>query len=535
MADTNNILSSWNSKKDDANNIKIKNLDNRVKKIEEYIDEQDLNAYIEKFFLMQRTGKIFTSKFPLYSVSQSSKGIKIDDNENMVCMLSTQYEKKRNDYNSEPMFRPIECNWKLNDNGKIIITALENSDSFSRDGSNGQVGIINMPWYVRYWIDNGYWYISITDTPRSNYIPLLECFDPEGKNQGFMIHSKYSMVEIAGYPYSASGFNPVTGDTSSLNLTSVKPSLSTLIPYCKKINPYYTAKTVSDLFFVQLHFLIKYANLNFSQIFKSDAIAPSLKIPCEIVDSSVSKNTFYIQQNYIRYFAIGQQISISNRSISSETVWSRQILDIQPVQYQNYYEITVDGEPFIVKNGDEVQILPWKTGSCDNILSTDGQLKTTGPSITSPYGGSAPILIGGIEMNISEIIGNAKLSTISSDDGYLYEEIFRPNQLINNSIEVLNADYTHQFVAKSNLIQGYISKQKFYLESGAVIPEATGATSETGFATTIKYLNPSLSSDQIVSLATSSVFSLRIEPTDDYSMYTGSRISPNGMCKRPID
>ena len=35
MADTNNILSSWNSKKDDANNIRIKNLDNRVKKIEE--------------------------------------------------------------------------------------------------------------------------------------------------------------------------------------------------------------------------------------------------------------------------------------------------------------------------------------------------------------------------------------------------------------------------------------------------------------------------------------------------------------------
>ena len=534
MADTNNILSSWNSKKDDANNIRIKNLDNRVKKIEEYIDKQDLNRYIKEIFLMQRTGKIFTSKFPLNSVS--SKGIKIDDNENMVCMLSTQYEKKRNDYDNEPMFRPIECNWKLDVNGKIIITALENSDSFSRDGSNGQVGVINMPWYVRYWTDNllGYWYISITDTPRSNYIPLLECFDPEGNNQGFMIHSKYSMVEIAGYPYSASGFNPVTGDTSSFNLTSIKPSLSTLIPYCKRINPYYTAKTVSDLFFVQLHFLIKYANLNFSQVFKSAIASSLIKAPCEIVDSSVSKNTFYVLNRFMEYFAIGQQISIRNENVS-ETVWSRKILDIQPVQYQNYYEITVDGEPFIVKDGDKVQVLPWKTGSCDNILGTDGQLSiTTGPNVDA-YNGSAPILIGGIEMNISEIMGNAKLSTISSDSDYLYEEIFRPNQLIDNSIEVLNADYTHQFVAKSNLVDGYISKQKFYLESGAVIPKAIGATSETGFAATIKYSNPSLSSGQIVSLATSSVFSLRIDPTDDYFMYTGSRISPNGMCKRPTN
>lgn len=544
MADTNNILSSWNSKKDDANNIRIKDLDNRVKKIEEYLDKQDLNAYIRESFLIQRTGKIFTSKFPLYSSSQSSKGIKIDDNENMVCMLSSQYEKKRNDYDNEPMFKPIECNWKLDDNGKIIITALENSSLFSRNGSNGQVGVINMPWYVKYWTDKNYWYISITDTPYSNYIPLLECFDPEGKNQGFMVHSKYPMVEIGGFPYSASGFNPIIGDTSSLNLASIKPSLSTLIPYCKKINPYYTAKTISDLFFIQLHFLIKHANLNFFQVYNISSSANN--IPCTYVESN-NKNTFYISKKLIKYFTIGQQVSIqeakdsqgSSSTSSTETVWSRQILNIKTIQYQNYFEITVDGEPFSVKEGDMAWILPWKTGSCDDILGSDGRLgnifKEDTTSYSYDYDGYRPILIGGIELDgVEEIIGNAKLSTISSDNNYLYEEIFRPNQLVNNSIETLNADYTYQFTTKSNLIKGYISKQKFYLESGAVIPEATGATSETGFAASIGYSDPSLSSGQIVTLH-SSPFSLRIDPTDNYFIYTGSRISPNGMCKRPTD
>ena len=64
MADTNNILSSWNSKKDDANNIRIKNLEDRVRYLESYAI-QDLNTYIKETFLMQRTGKVFTSKFPL--------------------------------------------------------------------------------------------------------------------------------------------------------------------------------------------------------------------------------------------------------------------------------------------------------------------------------------------------------------------------------------------------------------------------------------------------------------------------------------
>ena len=169
MADTNNILSSWNSKKDDANNIRIKNLEDRVRYLENYAI-QDLNTYIKETFLMQRTGKVFTSKFPLFSVSQSSKGIKIDDNAGMQCNLSTQHQKNKNDYKNEPMFKPIDCNWKLDDTtGKIIITAIDGQGSFSRNGSNGQVGVINMPWYVRTWKDENYWYISVTDSPKANY------------------------------------------------------------------------------------------------------------------------------------------------------------------------------------------------------------------------------------------------------------------------------------------------------------------------------------------------------------------------------
>lgn len=131
---------------------------------------------------MQRTGKVFTSKFPLFSVSQSSKGIKIDDNAGMQCNLSTQHQKNKNDYENEPMFKPIDCNWKLDDTtGKIIITAIDGQGSFSRNGSNGQVGVINMPWYVRTWKDENYWYISVTDSPKANYDLLTECFTPQKK------------------------------------------------------------------------------------------------------------------------------------------------------------------------------------------------------------------------------------------------------------------------------------------------------------------------------------------------------------------
>ena len=140
-----------------------------------------LNALVASQFAAARTGKVFTTKFPRYEISTSPTGIKMDDNEGMVCIPSTPTSKNTNDYENEPMFQILECNWELDNAGNINITAIKGLNSeFARDGSNGQVGIINMPWFVKSGEDENYWYISVSDTQYSGYQPLGECIKPDG-------------------------------------------------------------------------------------------------------------------------------------------------------------------------------------------------------------------------------------------------------------------------------------------------------------------------------------------------------------------
>lgn len=544
MADTNNILSSWNSKKDDANNIKIKNLDNRVKKIEEYISMTDLNNYIKAVFSMQRTGRVFTSKFPLFSTSQSSVGIKQDDNTNMVCIPSTQRQKNRNDYENEPMFKPIECNWKLDDNnGKIILTALESSSSFSRDGSNGQVGIINMPWYVKSWEDNNYWYISVTDTPKLGYELLTECYTPTGEEQGFMVHSKYLMGDIGGKPYSASGLIPLTSDESSLNTSPIKVSFNNLIDYCYKHNNFYCAETNFDLFFIQLQFLIKYANLNMSKAMSSSGV---LSFFIENNDSNLG-GSMLVNNDKLYTLTYGTILSGSPQSnlynTSGGDYWRVKIRDI------DYNSRRVQLYDTSVKTRYGAVSMPWKTGCCDNVFGIDGFYDSNN-NIDIANDQDRPLLIGGIECFSGgrEVLGNS-VAELSFTQGSTQRHFvsYKANDLKSLSISKRSNIELYGDVDPNQ----YVSKCLIDIKYSFIIPSEYQASSQTGFTSHFfadnlsQYSGSNAIKREIIGLY-SNIWELDISRSIDntnnlqessarpgYNIV--SRLSPNGMCQRPID
>lgn len=544
MADTNNILSSWNSKKDDANNIKIKNLDNRVKKIEEYISMTDLNNYIKAVFSMQRTGRVFTSKFPLFSTSQSSVGIKQDDNTNMVCIPSTQRQKNRNDYENEPMFKPIECNWELDDNnGKIVLTSIEGLSSFSRDGSNGQVGIINMPWYVKSWKDDNYWYISVTDTPKLGYELLTECYTPTGEEQGFMVHSKYLMGDIDGKPYSASGLIPLTSDESSLNISPIKVSFTNLINYCYKHNNFYCAETNFDLFFIQLQFLIKYANLNMNQAVSSAGVL-SYYIDNQTTNSSgllfPSADTLYLPT----YNTILSGSVFSNlRESSGEDYWRATIRDIN----LNSRKIQLNGTSGIIYAGQGAVSMPWKTGCCDHVLGIDGFYNSN--DLDHLGNQDRPLLIGGIECFSGgrEVLGNALVNLIFVQNSTQRDvRIYKANNLKNMSNPSIIGSLIYGQVEDNS----YISYSDIDPLYSFIYPKEVQASSQTGFASQIftDNITSTASVTREILCLYNSIWELDISRdlsnksyktlnSDGDSVRPGynivSRLSPNGMCQRP--
>ena len=67
------------------------------------------DSYIEKWFNLMRTGRVYTVKFPLWETSQSPVGEKLDANRGLICEPSTPVYAGQNDYDEIPVFKNIRC------------------------------------------------------------------------------------------------------------------------------------------------------------------------------------------------------------------------------------------------------------------------------------------------------------------------------------------------------------------------------------------------------------------------------------------
>ena len=104
-----NIAVLWQGKSWTVLDKILKQMNNDIAEVAAQVNT-GLNALVASQFAAARTGKVFTTKFPRYEISTSPTGIKMDDNEGMVCIPSTPTSKNTNDYENEPMFQILECN-----------------------------------------------------------------------------------------------------------------------------------------------------------------------------------------------------------------------------------------------------------------------------------------------------------------------------------------------------------------------------------------------------------------------------------------
>ena len=469
---------------------------NRLTTCERYLAEvsqsmdsqNSYNTYLTKLFAVLKRGKVYTTKFPRYAVSKSPTGIKCDDNEGMVIVPSTNVSKNRNDYDDEPMFHPYECNWKLDDKGNIIITSLQGFDSkFARDGSNGQVGIVNMPWYVKTWTDDNYWYISVTDTALDGYKLLGECIMPDGSEQGFMVHSKYAMgaykIGDEYYPYSASGLKPQSGENIAKN-TTVRPSYSSLISYCHKLGSSYCAETSNDLFFIQLQFMIKYATINSQSAMRG---CTDYYITYPIVSGQTNTAGVVLATSNANNLLIGSRVSVGSDNVDSynaamhDHAWSAKVISKTPLADDSTKTlVTLDCDPMDTDTSMFVRTMPWWTGACDGVRGTDG-------SPIDVLSGKEPFVIGGIECALGgyEVLGNVVMDIQTGENAVVYRDVYichDASKLTTDMSIVRTWDKSPYIITGNTESWRYISEEGIDIDNGLMVPTAYEATSNTGFS-----------------------------------------------------
>lgn len=438
---------------------------------------------LSNFFALRRTGKVYTTRIYKYDTSTSPTGVKLNDNEGLVRKPSTNTAIGQDDYREIGVFMHFPCNFTVDNKGFNHVTALQGQPDFKKTGKvdvgevtmSAWVGITDNPEYVDY---------HYSDSPNEalGLRPMGESINPDGTISPFMIHGKYGAGDIDGVPYSSAGLILANGSQKG-----GKPvSYTGLIAYMRKKGSMYVGTTNWDLFYKQLMMIILYATTNSRSVMAgcnsysmqemaavaetgvTRVILPKAKANNYIVGSYVSVGDIGSNTNKDRYYAYMHNLA-----------YDVKILKIEPVDDTNS-AIYLDTEPFNTTLTTCISTMPWRTGSTDSVLGSDG----------SPFSNTDnknPFKIQGIETGYGayEVLSNVFMDIVTDEDGTPKRDVYicMNASLLTTDMNAAKTRYKKVAaqVTYTAASWKYISKCFVDPALGIMVPTETKAGSTTGF------------------------------------------------------
>lgn len=438
---------------------------------------------LSNFFALRRTGKVYTTRIYKYDTSTSPTGVKLNDNEGLVRKPSTNTAIGQDDYREIGVFMHFPCNFTVDNKGFNHVTALQGQPDFKKTGKvdvgevtmSAWVGITDNPEYVDY---------HYSDSPNEalGLRPMGESINPDGTISPFMIHGKYGAGDIDGVPYSSAGLILANGSQKG-----GKPvSYTGLIAYMRKKGSMYVGTTNWDLFYKQLMMVILYATTNSRSVMAgcnsysmqemaavaetgvTRVILPKAKANNYIVGSYVSVGDIGSNTNKDRYYAYMHNLA-----------YDVKILKIEPVDDTNS-AIYLDTEPFNTTLTTCISTMPWRTGSTDSVLGSDG----------SPFSNTDnknPFKIQGIETGYGayEVLSNVFMDIVTDEDGTPKRDVYicMDASLLTTDMNAAKTRYKKVAaqVTYTAASWKYISKCFVDPALGIMVPTETKAGSTTGF------------------------------------------------------
>lgn len=465
-------LKSWIEDKD---NKEIE-YDKSVNDIQPYSD-----SYIEKWFNLMHTGRVYTVKFPLWETSQSPIGEKLDANRGLICEPSTPVYAGQNDYDDIPVFKTFDVNAYVDNDGEVHLTAFKGDENF-QDTGKVDVFVLTMSYYEKAWTEDGYWYYSISDSPKPGYTIAKECLKKDGSIRPYALYAKYVAGAIDGQPYSSKGLIPCYYPFETI-------SAYHLVSYCKQRGKYYTGGLMWDYKYIWTRFMLKFANTN-SQAVLGGVFDYSFQYPITIAEENV-KRVIVSKSNAARY-AVGSCVSIGDWGDATSMDRSNKnchniarnvkILTIEDIDDSNS-ALNLDlAEPITTTTTCRVTTMHYLSGYSDEILGRDGSLGA------DPKSTKYPIVISGIECAVGgyEIPCNAMMNILNASGD---REVYITNdatKLSTSTQSIMNTWKKSGMTIKMSKVNNwqYITKMGIDTELGCVLPLAAGESgsgSSTGF------------------------------------------------------
>lgn len=450
-------------------------VDDLEKKTAKYSEQ-----FFENFFAMQRTGKKYTVRFPLWETSQVAIGEKLDDNEGLVMETSTLTEKGRDDYSSIPLFKTYDCNVEQF-LGKPKITAMRGDKGF--DSKEKDTFVLGMSYYHKFWIQDGYMYYSRSDSPYEGYVICSEAKTKNGKRP-FCLYAKYvSGTNSKGELGSFYGKNP----------TRNKISFNTSLSEAKKRGTGYIFGCSADYAYIQNTFMLKYANRNWNTVLGGHFASSGNQFLVSKPETD-TKRVVLTKANAEK-FPIGSCVSVgdlgqdTNKDRGNVKIHnicdSAKILDIIKVDEANKALVLDIKENITTTATTWVTSMHWKSGFSDSVKGVDGCPCNTKTQISSLL---YPTVFQGIELAVGgyEVLGNAFMD-ISADSLVRDTYVCDNSEKLTNNVTTAKANWKkllQKLHVEKNNAWCYGTELHMDLESGInVITKAgaSGSGSNTGF------------------------------------------------------
>lgn len=456
----------------------------QLKKITEILNSaSNIENALSNFFALRRTGKVYTTRIYKYDTSTSPTGVKLNDNEGLVRKPSTNTVIGQDDYREIGVFMHFPCNFTVDDKGFNHVTALQGQPDFKKTGKvdvgevtmSAWVGITDNPEYVDY---------HYSDSPNEalGLRPMGESINPDGTISPFMIHGKYGAGDIDGVPYSSTGLILTNGSQKG-----GKPISHTgMIAYMKKKGSRYVGTTNWDLFYKQLMLIILYATINSRSVmtgcnsYTSQEMAAVAETGVTRVILPKAKANNYIVGSYVSVGDIGSNTKKGRYySYMHNLAYDVKVLKIEAIDDTNS-AVYVDAEPFNTTLTTCISTMPWRTGSTDSVLGSDG----------SPFSNTDnrnPFKIQGIETGYGayEVLSNVFMDIVTDEDGTPKRDVYicMDASLLTTDMNAAKTRYKKVAaqVTYTAASWKYISKCFVDPALGIMVPTETKAGSTTGF------------------------------------------------------
>ena len=206
---------------ENAGKVMVVGLDGKLFPREEV---SDLEKYIENYYALRRTGKIYQTKLWKFASNPSSSGEKMLDNVGLVFEPSTDTEVGQDDYlnGQNPLFEWVHCNYIRDADGTARPTAIEGMSNYATTGAV-DVGAMQMSFYWKWDSSNPeYDLITISDSPHPELglVPWVECKKADGTTVPWCIGSAYiSGIASDGKPRSQPGLKPARNQSHNNMIT----------------------------------------------------------------------------------------------------------------------------------------------------------------------------------------------------------------------------------------------------------------------------------------------------------------------------